>query len=253
MVYVCHSFILNYYNNHLFINQLLIRYFEYLCVIKYFEEVINKKKKRDSIQAKGTKNPNNNNSMREKFEKLMLSEAEAMQYCQIHNILTSSLFKESFDKCITDLYYALNKGNCANFPANPANFKFNCSLLPFSKAQLTPSLSISIYTLQIQNWFKFIEKEKIQVIISEEFFNNPNYIMSSTEKFLDLNPLGNWSPITKQTFNINLESNGPFSIVNSAQDYPDMSSDTRKRMIKFFEPFNQNLASLLDREINWSS
>jgi len=100
-------------------------------------------------------------------------------------------------------------------------------------------LSRGIYHKQIAHWLNLFDREQMLVIISEEFFANPQSILSQTLSFLGINDT-NWNP---KAF-VKHHYKGP---------YPEMKPEMRRYLIDYFKPHNQKLAELLGLELPWDN
>ncbi len=95
-------------------------------------------------------------------------------------------------------------------------------------------LSRGIYIDQIKVWMSLFPKEQILIIKSEDFYANPSAVFRRVLEFLNL-PI--WEPKEYKKFNY--------------ANYPKMNPATRKRLIKFFEPYNQKLYEYLGVNFGW--
>merc|ERR1712137_69270 len=121
-------------------------------------------------------------------------------------------------------------------------------------------LGNGLYVLQLAQWLEFYNDTNMMVIKSEDFYNNTAVVMNSVSEFLGLMPL-DWSETVQNVFNIispNSASADKHTILptaasmlkvgktdpNNVADYPQMNSQTRRRLEQFYAPFNAKLASL---------
>lgn len=95
-------------------------------------------------------------------------------------------------------------------------------------------LSRGIYINQLKAWMDLFSKEQITILQSEIFFDNPPKIFTHVSKFLDL---PNWE----------LKN---YEVLNSG-NYSGMNPSTRKYLIEFFKPYNQELYESLGMDFNW--
>ena len=96
-------------------------------------------------------------------------------------------------------------------------------------------LARGFYVEQLLPWFELFPKNQILIISSEELASNTKNVMSEIFKFLNL-------PDYKIP---NIEK------VNVSK-YSKMNPDTRKILINFFKPYNEQLFKFLDRKFDWN-
>jgi hypothetical protein len=96
-------------------------------------------------------------------------------------------------------------------------------------------LARGFYVEQLLPWFELFPKNQILIISSEELASNTKNVMSEIFKFLNL-------PDYKIP---NIEK------VNVSK-YSKMNPDTRKILIDFFKPYNEQLFKFLDRKFDWN-
>ena len=73
------------------------------------------------------------------------------------------------------------------------------------------------------------------LIRSEDFYEDESSILSEAHEFLGLE---SWSP-------------GNYGSFKNKKQYPRMSVDTRKRLVDFFRPYNEELRELTGRDFDW--
>lgn len=98
-------------------------------------------------------------------------------------------------------------------------------------------LSRGIYFDQIECYFKFFHPSQFFFIFTEDFKVNKAQILNDLLRFL------------------NLEQGLPTEKLKDAhvRGYSQkLAQDTREQLIPFFEPYNQKLFTLIDKQINWS-
>ena len=96
-------------------------------------------------------------------------------------------------------------------------------------------LSRGIYYDQLIRWCEHFPLARILVLRSEEFFSNTEKVVRQALSFLDLDA--------------DLWRAG--CSVKSAASYPDMGTDTRASLIKYFRPHNEKPPELLGPHFNW--
>jgi len=91
-----------------------------------------------------------------------------------------------------------------------------------------------IYVDQLTAWYKYFEREQIQILNTEEFRANSPQVYSEVLEFLGLSI---WYPKNFLSYN--------------ALKYPPMEPTIRQQLIDFYRPHNQRLYDLLGRTFNW--
>jgi hypothetical protein len=91
-----------------------------------------------------------------------------------------------------------------------------------------------IYVTQIKRWLKFFPREQLLILKNEDLRENPDEVMEQVFAFLGL---PHFFPTQPREDN--------------HSTYPPMSPETRKRLAKFFHPYNQQLEELLGMKFNW--
>lgn len=91
------------------------------------------------------------------------------------------------------------------------------------------------YYDQIKRWMGYYPKERFLFIKSEDFNKNPSKIYNQVLEFLGLQPykLQTYEKIHKR-------------------DYEKMNSETRKKLLEYFKPFNEKLYSLTGINFGWA-
>ncbi|MCH2133541.1 MAG: sulfotransferase domain-containing protein [Phycisphaerales bacterium] len=91
------------------------------------------------------------------------------------------------------------------------------------------------YANQLNRWFSVIDRSRVHVEIAEDLFRDPTGATARIEQFLGL-PAGP----TRE-----------FDVLNKGLQMAPMSDSTRKRLSDTFSTSNQELATLLDRDLPW--
>lgn len=102
------------------------------------------------------------------------------------------------------------------------------------KRQVYSYITSGIYVNQLENWLKLFPKEQILILNTEEFSKNTSKVYSEVLAFLNL---------SKLTLDFEKYNKG---------NYSEISSETRIKLSEFFEPHNQKLYSLINKNFNWS-
>ncbi|MFQ5812214.1 MAG: sulfotransferase domain-containing protein [Anaerolineae bacterium] len=95
-------------------------------------------------------------------------------------------------------------------------------------------LSRGIYIGQLEAWGRFFSREQMLVLKSEELAADPQATVRQVWEFLELPA---W------------ELKKPRE--DHKADYPEMSTNTRKRLIEFFRPHNKRLYEFLGVNFRW--
>lgn len=91
-----------------------------------------------------------------------------------------------------------------------------------------------VYIYQIINWLKYYPKEQILILKSEDLFSNPSDFLKKVFKFLNLP-------------NLKLKD----YMISRKEKYKKMDEKIRKRLVNLYEPHNQRLYKLVNRDYNW--
>jgi len=92
------------------------------------------------------------------------------------------------------------------------------------------------YVEKLERWFKIFPKEQFLIFKSEDLFENPEQVYLDSLKFLGLK-------------NFSLDQYYPFK--KRKYISPKMNSEIRESLSKYFQPYNQKLYSLLNRNFDW--
>jgi len=95
-------------------------------------------------------------------------------------------------------------------------------------------LSRGIYIEQLKNWTKYFSKDQLLILQTEEFEKEPSKITNQVFKFLNLP---------------NFEIKNPKK--ENVGEYKEMTNDTKKFLIEYFKPYNQELYEFLGRDFHW--
>jgi hypothetical protein len=99
-------------------------------------------------------------------------------------------------------------------------------------------LSQGIYVEQLLRWSRYFATERMLVLKSEDFFENPLSILRVVSNFLGLPP---WEPDASQ-----LDQKRNKGIYEG-----EMEFETRRRLREFYEPHNRRLCEYLGRDFGW--
>jgi hypothetical protein len=95
-------------------------------------------------------------------------------------------------------------------------------------------LARSRFAEQLTEWLKYFPVNQIFIIRSESYFTDTENTLQEVFRFLELAP-----------FAMNLTKK------HISSDYPPMKPETREQLVNYFEPYNQQLYSLIGRDFGW--
>lgn len=95
-------------------------------------------------------------------------------------------------------------------------------------------LARSRYSEQLPRWLKSFSREQMLILPSEEQTNSPAVTFKKALAFLGLN---DWFP-------------GQFNVYKQGS-YEKMLASTRKKLLDYFRPYNQQLYDLLGMKFDW--
>jgi len=96
-------------------------------------------------------------------------------------------------------------------------------------------LTAGIYVKTLKHWLKYFPKKQILIIKSEDFYQNPKKIYEQTLNYLQL-----------PSFSLD-----NFRRWDHYDDLPKMDNDIKKKLHKFFKPYNEELYSLVEKNFDW--
>ncbi len=97
-------------------------------------------------------------------------------------------------------------------------------------------LARSCYAEQLEYWFRAFPRNQILILRTEDLKTHAPVIFRQVVEFLEL---PEWNPLE-------------FPLVFNFE-YEEMSSEMRTRLIAYFEPHNELLFRLLNRDFEWNS
>jgi hypothetical protein len=106
----------------------------------------------------------------------------------------------------------------------------------------------SIYHDQLHRWLRLFPREQLMIIRSEHFFENKAETMNEVAEFLGLESFTFQSAKSLQRSWDAGAGNAP----RDPQAYPAMDAAIRRKLAYFFEPYNQQLYGLVDRDYDWN-
>jgi hypothetical protein len=122
------------------------------------------------------------------------------------------------------------RGEEQKLAADPYYYSYNHRLHSY--------LARGIYADQLQHWMNYFPKERFLIIKSEDFYATPERTLQEIFLFLGL-PDGasvqqEYKPLNSSTYS-----------------QPKMEPETRKRLLSYFEPYNERLYTWLGRDFGW--
>ena len=106
----------------------------------------------------------------------------------------------------------------------------------------------SLYHDQLHRWLRLFPRQQLMIIQSERFFANEAGTMNEVAEFLGL-----------QSFDFQATEQlqrswdaGASNAFERPEGYRAMDDATRKTLIDFFEPYNQQLYRLIDEDFGWN-
>lgn len=97
-------------------------------------------------------------------------------------------------------------------------------------------LSHGLYLEQIQGWLDVVNRDRLLILVSEDFFEDPEAGVRQAETFLGI------------------EHNAPeggFPVYNKGRP-GQMNEDTREQLVEFYKESNSRLEAFLGRSLPWS-
>jgi hypothetical protein len=95
-------------------------------------------------------------------------------------------------------------------------------------------LSRGIYLEQIQAWRKHFSPESMLILTSEGFYSEPSKAINQVTDQLGLS---GWQLKDTKKYN--------------SSPYPEMDARTRKRLVEYYQPYNEKLFEYLNMDLGW--
>nr|WP_296780762.1 sulfotransferase domain-containing protein [Rhodococcus sp. (in: high G+C Gram-positive bacteria)] len=99
-----------------------------------------------------------------------------------------------------------------------------------------PLLQTGIYAKATAGWIDRFGVDRVHVVRAEDFFDDTVATVRSIHEFLELPPV---TPVIHKAVNQN-----PLKA-------PPQDPDSRARLVEFYQPFNEELYTLLGRDLEW--
>jgi len=119
---------------------------------------------------------------------------------------------------------------------SPNKLPEDISFSLFHKFLLSSYKRRGMYAEQLKRYYELFPKDQILIVKSEDWFNKPKQVFERIITFLELDC---WIP---KTFN---------KTVSIKSKIPLMNDETRKKLVEFFKPYNDELYRLLNRDFGW--
>jgi len=148
-------------------------------------------------------------------------------YSHYNHKLTKGKEKSSFEEVVAMELAMLKKKNteiCKEKTATTHHYNY------------TGYISRGLYEQQLKKWFEFFPKKNLFFVLSEDLFKNPEEELNKLFKFLSLPEY-------------RLKEYKKFR--ESANKSGNIDAECRKMLKEYYEPFNQKLYELLDRDLKW--
>jgi len=102
----------------------------------------------------------------------------------------------------------------------------------FRKKNKESLIEFSLYSEQLENWFKYFDRSQIKVIIFEEFIKNPNVFLDEICCFLGIERFRSYPKLTQ--FNVGgVPKNKLFALI-----YKFMNNNLFKKLVLTFLPYD---------------
>jgi len=106
----------------------------------------------------------------------------------------------------------------------------------------------SLYHDQLHRWLRLFPRQQLMIIQSESFFDNEADTMNEAAKFLGIEPF-DFQAADELQRSWDAGAGNPSEM---PQAYPAMNDATRRILADFFEPYNQQLYRLIDKNYGWN-
>lgn len=103
-----------------------------------------------------------------------------------------------------------------------------------NKVYLSPYIRMGQYIIEIKKLYKIFSKNQILVLKTSDLDNSPKDTVDTVLEFLDM-PSSDKINFTKK----------------NVGTYSKMNPETRKKLVEYFRPYNQELEDFLDTKFDW--
>lgn len=148
------------------------------------------------------------------------------------------MLRDPVSRTISEYYHAANHGlEQRSLDAIMKQEKKRLATKPRSEALNNFGYLLnSIYIDKIAQWLTDFSQENVLIIDSDLFFCQTDKVMQRVWKFLDLPAI---APPRHIRYNIG--------------SYPPVNQEIRQQLQEFFQPYNQELTTYLERKFSWQS
>ena len=155
------------------------------------------------------------------------------------NVKLIAILRNPVDRAYSNYFLGMRHGNeTKNFDhAIMKDIKFldGKIKMEFKNSDYKKShIAKGFYAKQLKKWFEHFEKKQIFITTTEELDNNPNIVLEQIFKFLEL-PNYSIKEIKR----------------HKKSKYPKMNEDVRKKLLNYFEPYNEELFELINQRFDW--
>lgn len=113
------------------------------------------------------------------------------------------------------------------------------------------TISHGLYVLQLRYWLRLFPWDQLMVIRSEDFYAHTAQVMNDVTRHVHLKPL-DWSSIVQDKYNVGVDqkrrSVGFVKSKGGENQHHNITLATRQLLQEFFQPFNDALTKLLQRD-----
>jgi len=162
-----------------------------------------------------------------------------------------ALFRHPVDRCYSQFHGYLRK--CKKLGQKPITKSFltffnktknnkNVSGLNYIGQELVAG---SCYVNYLKKWYEHFDKDQIKVIKSEDLFVKPRVVLDEVFDFIG---------IEREPVKIKHHVRGKSlnrKVLN--QKYPELNPELRKKLMKYFVKYNQELYELIGEDWNWEN
>lgn len=105
----------------------------------------------------------------------------------------------------------------------------------------------SLYHDQLNRWLRLFPRQQVMIVQSERFFKYSAHTMNAVAEFLGLGAFEfNQAKQLQRSWDA-----GAGNADDLPQNYPAMKNETRRLLIDFFKPYNQQLYRLIGEDFGW--
>ena len=155
------------------------------------------------------------------------------------NVKLIAILRNPVDRAYSNYFLGVRHGNeTKNFDhviMKDIEFLDSKIKMEFKNSDYKKShIAKGFYAKQLKKWFEHFEKKQIFITTTEELDNNPDIVLEQIFKFLEL-PNFSIKEIKR----------------HKKSKYPKMNEDVRKKLLNYFEPYNEELFELINQRFDW--